>query len=154
MSQSQIVGSDRAQARTIVRSEGSCMRMVHYIMLSLLWIRFSPAIRFLLAIRFINRLLALLLTSYWYPSSLKTAPWEPPPSVRTATAFCRIKFNWSELYSGGEFVENSQQPLSPLFVNIIRRLDRSAFCFIRSILSKLEVSRKRHYMDYIYPGCM
>ena len=45
---------------------------------------------------------------------------------------------------------NSQQPVSRMFVYIIR----SPFCFIRSILSELEVSRKRLYMDYIYPGCM
>ena len=49
---------------------------------------------------------------------------------------------------------NSQQPVSRMFVYIFRRLDRSPFCFIRSILSKLEVSRKRLYMNYIYPGCM
>ena len=49
---------------------------------------------------------------------------------------------------------NSQQPVSRMFVYIIRRLDRSPFCFIRSTLNKLEVSRKRLYMDYIYPGCM
>ena len=41
-----------------------------------------------------------------------------------------------------------------MFVYIIRRRDRTPFCFISSILSKLEVSRKRLYMDYIYPGCM
>ena len=49
---------------------------------------------------------------------------------------------------------NSQQPVSRMFVYIIRRRDRTPFCFISSILSKLEVSRKRLYMDYIYPGCM
>ena len=48
----------------------------------------------------------------------------------------------------GEFVENSQQPVSRMFVYIIRRLDRSPFCFIRSFLSKLEVSRKRLYNPY------
>ena len=49
---------------------------------------------------------------------------------------------------------NSRQPVTRMFVYNIRRLDRSPFCFIRSILSKLEVTRKRLYMDYIYPGCM
>ena len=29
-------------------------------------------------------LILFVYTSYWYPSSLKTAPWKPPPSVRTA----------------------------------------------------------------------
>ena len=51
-------------------------------------------------------------------------------------------------------LENQQQPVSRLFVYIIRRVDRSLFCFTRSILSKLQVSRKKLYKDYIYLGCM
>ena len=65
-----------------------------------------------------------------------------------------LKVTKANFIRGGEFVENSQQPVSRMFVYIIRRLDRSPFCFIRSVLSKLEVSRKRLYMDYIYLGCM
>ena len=36
-------------------------------------------------------------------------------------------------------LENQQQPVSRMFVYIIRRVDRSPFCFTRSILSKLQV---------------
>ena len=46
--------------------------------------------------------------------------------------------------------QNSQQPGSRRFVYIIRRLDRSPFFFICSILISLRVSRKKLYMDYIY----
>ena len=49
-------------------------------------------------------------------------------------------------------VRGAIAPISPMDPPL--RLDRSPFFFIRSILSKLEVSRKRLYMDYIYPGCM
>ena len=58
--------------------------------------------------------------------------------------------------SGGEFVENSQQPVSRMFVYIIRRLDRLPCCFIRSFLSKLEVSRKTLYglhIPWMYVIC-
>ena len=77
MSQSQIMGADRARAETIIRSRGSCMGMVHYNMLSnayLFTIRFlslirffSPAIRLSPAIRFYKPTSGVIVNNskYW-----------------------------------------------------------------------------------------
>ena len=52
---------------------------------------------------------------------------------------------------------NSQQPVSRMFVYIIRRLDKSPFCFIRSILSKYgSISKETLYglhIPWMYVKC-
>ena len=91
MSQNHIVGSDRAQARTIVRSRGSCMGMVHcnYVEQRLLTIRFSPAIRFSLEILFYKPTSGVIVNNnkYWLSLNFYGLVWILEHSTREQPRF-------------------------------------------------------------------